>query len=203
MQAGGRGFNGQLVQMGERLACTQEAVGSNPTLSTNICNFCSHQINEKGHAGFCNRSCYDKFRYRNKRQVEKTCRECGKAYLGTFSSPSEQCPSCKTSWMNSLHSGEKSHTWKGGNCTQEGRFGRDPQGLSWKQQQRRAWERDNYSCQWGGCDKKGSPNAWKPHVHHRKPYRLFKSHELELLICYCSSHHRKAEALDFGMWARG
>lgn len=149
---------------------------------------------------FCSDRCKEDERFQHVESL--TCPQCNRSWerkssRGRVSRQPKSliCRSCVSSNINKGRTGDRNPAWKGGDTVQEGRFGRDPQGLSWKQQQRFAWERDNYACQWEGCAKKGSPNGWHPHVHHKVRYRISRSHALENLICHCASHHKKAEAL--------
>jgi len=83
--------------------------------------------------------------------------------------------------------------WKGG---YNGYYGR-----SWRLQQRKALERDNYRCQY--CLKSESDIGRKPDVHHIKPkykWNVKEEHEemndISNLICLCRSCHHQLE----GKW---
>jgi 5-methylcytosine-specific restriction endonuclease McrA len=141
---------------------------------------------------FCSTDC--KFQALNERRViEKTCPKCKQPFRGVKTGVPE-CKSCR-------QEGEKSHTWLGGHkYWQEGKLGRDPQGLSWKVQRQLAWDRDNYTCQEPDCGKTMAETGRKPDVDHVRPYRISQSHALDNLLCRCKSCHKKAEAKRTELW---
>lgn len=139
------------------------------------------------------------------RTVLKTC-ACGNQYYGDSRKPI-LCRTCRgkrcakaansspekrkqiSQWA-STRFGSNSPTWKGGHRYYvEGKHGRDKDGLSWKQQRLKAWERDDYTCQHCGKVQEG----WRPDVHHKIPYRISGSHALENLTCLCRSCHKVAD----------
>lgn len=134
-------------------------------------------------------------------RIFKTC-PCGKEYYGSPYHDKNSCPSCRAKYgLVVLHlvprEGDKNPAWKGGHkYWQAGKYGRDKDGLSWKQQRQLTWERDFYTCQHCGkcCE------SWKPDVHHRVPYRLSFSHALKNLICLCRRCHKKEEAKIKELW---
>lgn len=133
-------------------------------------------------------------------RIEKICADCGKRYTGNAYKPS-RCKGCAQRLRavkgheNRSQEGSLNPMWRGGHRHwQEGKLGRDKEGLSWKRQRRLTWERDEFQCQWPGCSWLGADEPYKrPHVHHKIPYALSRSHALSNLICYCPSHHRQAE----------
>lgn len=132
--------------------------------------------------------------HRRTQRKEKVCKSCGCVYLGSKRRKGSECKSCWAARESGKRSGEKSPTWRGGHrYFLKGKHGRDKDGLSWKQQRRLAWERDQYSCQAIGCNKKGSAEGWRPDCHHVIPYRISGSHALENLLCFCKSHHKEAD----------
>jgi hypothetical protein len=81
--------------------------------------------------------------------------------------------------------GKKNPNWQGGKTCLEW-------GDNWKVQQRKARQRDNYSCQICGHQSKHIT------VHHIKPRRFFLGHMedanvLSNLICLCDKHHVPVE----------
>lgn len=85
--------------------------------------------------------------------------------------------------------GEKGHNWKGGKTSERFKNG-------WKQQRKKALERDNYICQKCGNTKK--ENIIELDVHHKVPFRCFKdfksAHNLENLITLCRKCHLSEES---------
>lgn len=149
----------------------------------------------------------------------KTCKKCGKVLQGRrtlwCSSYCERhttvkCPACgkdhdkgennKTDYcLSCVRSGPRSPTWKGGHqYWQEGKLGRDKDGLSWKIQRKLAWERDNYTCV--DCGKNKELLGKNPHVDHEIPYRISFSHALDNLKSRCPSCHKKVEAQRKELW---
>lgn len=146
---------------------------------------------------FCSDECKRKLRYA--RNIQTECVYCGVSYLISkvgveTQRRRNQPPCCRKCQAKRTPppspSGENSPTWRGGHrYWSVGRFGKDKEGLSWKQQRRLAWERDDRTCQ--HCHKKKNRN---PDVHHIKPWRESQSHALDNLICLCQSCHLKEEA---------
>lgn len=146
---------------------------------------------------FCSDACKRKVRYA--RTLEVVCSFCGVPYFISKNGLEQQrlrdikpcCRKCQAKRTPPPSpSGEHSPTWKGGHrYWLVGRFGKDKDGLSWKQQRRLAWERDNYTCQ--HCHQRKNRN---PDVHHIIPWRKSQSHALNNLICLCQSCHLKEEA---------
>lgn len=151
--------------------------------------------------------------------AERTCVNCGKMLKGRQQSncsefclrhETTQCEGCnvlfdrakknKTRRCRSCaQAGELNHAWRGGHeYWQEGKLGRDKDGLSWKVQRQLAWERDNYTCQ--DCGKTKEEIGSNPHVDHEIPYRISMSHTLENLKCRCPSCHKRAEAKRVELW---
>ncbi|AGM10922.1 HNH endonuclease [Halorubrum tailed phage 7] len=66
-------------------------------------------------------------------------------------------------------------------------------GPEWEDARMKALERDDFTCQYDGCDESG-PGL---DVHHIVPFREFddpaEAHRLDNLICYCRKHHKRAE----------
>lgn len=95
--------------------------------------------------------------------------------------------------------GPLSPTWKGGHeHWQEGKLGRDKDGLSWKIQRELCRERDNHTCQ--DCGKHASELGYEPHCDHESPYRTSRSHALSNLKLRCRSCHKKIEATRTELW---
>lgn len=93
--------------------------------------------------------------------------------------------------------GSLNPNWKGGHKSwQQGKLGRDKDGLSWKIQRQLAWDRDSLTCQ--DCQKK--KEGWRPDVHHISPYRLSFSHALDNLKSLCRRCHKIAEAKIIELW---
>ena len=61
-------------------------------------------------------------------------------------------------------------------------------GVDWERQRQRALERDEYICQFDGCNVTD-----KLHVHHIKPFRISEDNSLENLITLCPKHHKIVE----------
>lgn len=132
----------------------------------------------------CNRA-RGRARYHTKVRQVGQCLRCERSYPydkdhGTVG----LCRSCRQAGANNV-------AWKGGHrYWQDGKYGRDKDGLSWKVQRKLAWERDNYRCRVKYCD-----DELTPHVHHVVPYRISKTHALDNLVCLCASHHKQADQL--------
>lgn len=69
-------------------------------------------------------------------------------------------------------------------------------GANWDLQVRKARERDQFTCQ--ECGVTEEDLGRRLHVHHRIPYRRFRSNveanKLEHLVCLCPSCHQRQEA---------
>ena len=159
-----------------------------------ICVECAVEFSSKMGAKFCNKTC--KRRWHSKKKTEVTCPCCMVTRVLSYDSArankSGVCSSCATDRFI----GEGNPRWKGGQKWIQGRFGRDPNGLSWKVQRKLAWERDDYTCR--RCGK--AENGWRPDVHHVAPYRVSRSHTLDNLICLCRKCHLQAEPQVQGAW---
>lgn len=137
-------------------------------------------------------------------RVEISCESCQKliskdAWELVSGRASRKCRSCgsKGRINTAVKTGSDNPNWKGGSVQwQQGKLGRDKDGLSWKLQRQLAWERDQFTCQ--DCNKKD--DGWKPDVHHVIPYRLSFSHSLDNLRCLCRSCHKKVEAKITELW---
>ena len=124
--------------------------------------------------------------------VDVTCRQCG----GQFQVPSWFAatdavrqlfctPKCRRAWS------------QGNDCDRiELKRRPDERGGNWRIQSRMARERDGFSC----CDCGISEEhlGRQLDVHHRIPYRRFKSNlganKLEHLVSLCASCHKRSEA---------
>lgn len=148
---------------------------------------------------FCSHKCNDIWWLIHKKSKQIKCIECGKECRVSKNNVKNLCRSCinkKRKFVPLSRYGETNPNWKGGHkYWNEGRFGKDKNGLSWKIQRRLARERDNYICQI--CHIKKNKN---PDVHHIVPYRLSFSHSLDNLICLCASCHKKEEAKNKELW---
>lgn len=86
-------------------------------------------------------------------------------------------------------SGENSRTWEGGYA--------DYYGPNWKEQRRKARDRDDHTCQ--SCGMTKEEMGREPDVHHIRPFRKFESHEranrLENLVCLCRECHAVWEGI--------
>jgi len=85
--------------------------------------------------------------------------------------------------------GNDNPAWKGGY---------DPYyGPNWKEQRRKALDRDNGTCQ--GCGRTASDLGQRPDVHHITPFREFDDYEeankLSNLVCLCRSCHGEWEGI--------
>jgi len=163
------------------------------------CLLCGAEI--KPWKKYCNKSCQRSF---EAEKVDTVCIRCGRVtkicrMQLTKKRHTGICRSCVTSEQNLLRykNPEDHPSWAGGfKYHLTGRFGRDPQGLSWKTQKLLALQRDTNTCQTCGKYKLG----WKPDVHHIKPYRLCYSHHVDNLVCLCRSCHKKADAKIKELW---
>jgi hypothetical protein len=160
------------------------------------CKYCNTEIeNSTGKRLFCNDRCRASYNYRNKNYVEVNCEICKIPYkksLRIGSKLRNWCRSCATA-------GKNSPTWKGGHeHWQEGKLGRDKDGLSWKIQRQLCRERDNYTCQ--DCGKHRDELGYIPHCDHEIPYRVSRSHALFNLKLRCRSCHKKIEATRIELW---
>lgn len=81
---------------------------------------------------------------------------------------------------------------------------RDGYGPNWKEQRRKALERDGYTCQY--CGKQANQEKWwQIHVHHKRKIRWFYDHEvqaidyenandLDNLVTLCKACHEAADS---------
>jgi 5-methylcytosine-specific restriction endonuclease McrA len=82
---------------------------------------------------------------------------------------------------------------------------RDGYGPNWREQRRKALERDNYTCQ--QCGKRADPERWwrAVHVHHKRKIRWYYDHEtggidygkandLDNLKTLCRACHKAVDA---------
>ncbi|MFN4259531.1 MAG: HNH endonuclease [Gemmataceae bacterium] len=146
-------------------------------MSDKKCERCSAPLQGR-QAKYCSHYC--------KKHVRVQCPGCKKFHYKSSTNSTDFCRGC-------VQTGERNNQWRGGHkYWQEGKLGRDKEGLSWKTQRLLAWERDKYTCQ--DCGKTREELGYKPHVDHETPYRLSQSHALENLKCRCRSCHKRAEA---------
>lgn len=136
---------------------------------------------------YCSRACNPHFR---DRRVEVECELCGKVVLKQPSVAGRFCSdSCRVSWFALSFRGEDSPHWRGG---QIGYYGPD-----WKEQRRRARERDGHLCRVCGID--AASLGQQLSVHHLVPFRVFgvshhkAANALGNLVSLCPRCHRKAE----------
>jgi len=152
---------------------------------------------------FCpDKDCYGKWRSKNKSGEDnprwvgckKTeCEICGEVMQIR---PWEEKRTCGSSeCISELRSGKNHPRWKGGY---------EPYyGPNWREQRRRARERDNHECQ--ACGKTQEENGRELDVHHITPFREFvdddgnadyeAANDLDNLISLCKSCHREYEGL--------
>lgn len=94
---------------------------------------------------------------------------------------------------HNLPVGEEHYAWKGGVNPQYG--------PNWREQRKKARQRDDYKCQRCGLEKADHLDEYGtlPHVHHIVPWDEFDDHkernDLENLITLCASCHKKVESL--------
>jgi len=149
------------------------------------CKNCKKQLKLKQRR-WCSSKCRDEYRKELKKVI---CVKCGKIYYsfdnrGKYIKFKNTCRSCITTIINLKRnmSGKNNPNWKGGKkYSNDGRFGKDKNGLSWKIQRQLALKRDKYTCKI--CGKKRYKR--NPDVHHKISYRISKSHSLKNLICLC------------------
>lgn len=173
------------------------------------CTYCGEEkkvnkyVKDNQQEFFCNKTCETRYREetrngpdnpRWKSKVEKNCSQCDsvvKIY------PSELkykdrffCDmNCYGDWRsaNISMSGEDHPRYTGGSVNHNTPL--------WKEQRRKARQRDNNMCL--VCGKTKEEIGRKPDVHHLKPYREFdsddKAHRLENLVTLCPTHHKKYE----------
>lgn len=152
---------------------------------------------------YCSSKCHNKLRTETKLRIIKICDTCGIKYNGTIRRKGARCAPCSAKSINHLgncgKSGADNARWRGGHRQWKiGRFGTDKNGLSWRKQRQRALERDNYKCQNSKCN-----HQWLnriPDVHHKIPYRISFSHDLDNLTCLCKSCHSQAERESVEIW---
>lgn len=152
-------------------------------MSDRKCERCSTPLQGRQQK-YCSRYC--------KRHMTVVCPGCQQPHDRSVANATDFCRSC-------VQTGERNNQWRGGHrYWQEGKLGRDKDGLSWKIQRQLAWDRDNYTCQ--DCGKTREQMGCKPHVDHVIPYRISRSHALDNLLCRCPSCHKKAEAKRTELW---
>lgn len=159
---------------------------------TQICEQCKQSF-EASRARFCSKAC----REQSLRIYEAECTTCGKiTLLKKFDFERRQttlCKSCLGSVRNNPSGSAHSH-WQGGHkYWSKGRFGKDPQDLSWSRQKRLCWERDNYTCQHCGKSRQTEGPDWNPDAHHITPWTYCHSHDLNNLVGLCDSCHKIAD----------
>lgn len=116
------------------------------------------------------------------KRIEKTCPQCNKIF---------NIKQCFAKWQSEseIYSGENNFNWRGGYSPYYG--------PNWRQQQRNARHRDNYTCQ--SCGAEENKLRKQLDVHHIKPFRLFgienykQANRLSNLICLCPSCHLRIE----------
>lgn len=161
--------------------------------------------NTAGH--FCDGECYGKWREQNMMgeaatrwnggEIKVPCLQCG---VDVELAPSQVrdpgnfcCRKCYDEWRTANGIAEDSPLWKGGRLPYYG--------PSWKRQRRKAWQRDNHTCQECGATKEDTGR--EPDVHHILPFRLFgverheEANHLSNLICLCKRCHGIAELRDY------
>lgn len=89
--------------------------------------------------------------------------------------------------LSAAHRGDKSYNWRGGQTTAEQRR---MQGYEWREQRKRCYERDNWTCR--DCGVKCN-NGVRINAHHIIPRRHGGGDELENLLTLCASCHQKRE----------
>jgi 5-methylcytosine-specific restriction endonuclease McrA len=99
---------------------------------------------------------------------------------------------CSKECANTGNSGASNPSWRGGNY-------KEYYGANWKQQQRKARKRDNYTCQ--GCGKTQKKVGRSLDIHHIRRFADFDNYlyanQLDNLITLCHSCHMKREWKDY------
>lgn len=118
------------------------------------------------------------------------CDYCGEETVVNVTTQRDFCDhECYAKYLKetNLFTGPNNGYWKGGY---------DPYyGPNWREQRRKARDRDNYECQ--NCGITEEELGQEMDVHHITPFREFDDYEeankLENLICYCQDCHRVKE----------
>jgi len=150
---------------------------------------------------FCSNDCYTQWQSENrvgedhhqyKENAVLECEQCGGEFEVTPALEQEQrfcSKSCKNNWQSEAFTGEDHPCYIHGEKIGYGK--------KWKKVRAQALERDNYTCQ--ACGRKESELSRGLHVHHIIPSRKFdsveESHELDNLVCLCTSCHPKWEGI--------
>lgn len=155
-----------------------------------------HRSNVK--RNFCSKKCWHKFGIGENSphysSVNVSCEQCGKAMKREPNHANRVdhnfcCNRCRSDWHSANIRGEVHPLWKGG--------ADNNRGPNWLAQRRKAWKRDNYTCQHCGTTKKQLKK--NPAVHHIIPFRDFgieryeEANELTNLITLCPTCHMRAE----------
>lgn len=171
----------------DRAARKPRTVFKRKTGQYKICPYCKRLFYVKKSQSiikFCSMKCYHTTRWKGSRVLTHPCPICGKI-VSTVQSEMRVCCSwaCRSKWMSVCRRGAASHFWRGGATA--------PYTNEWKEQRRRALDRDHHQCCKCGTVK-------KLNVHHIIPYRYYNSHALNNLVTLCRSCHSKAEYITNG-----
>lgn len=146
----------------------------------------------------CSRACYGEWQSEHrtgskvhnwKERVLLTCETCEEEYqVRPSRKDSRFCSAeCQYDWLGQTYRGENHPNWNGGKI---GYYG-----PNWRQQRRKARERDNHTCQY--CGKSRTEIGQEPDVHHITPFRecpdYNTANKLSNLIYLCRGCHNKVE----------
>lgn len=145
---------------------------------------------------FCSVTCHADWK---RLHVECACEQCGTSFMRKRTDVRRvKHHFCSQACWHISHGllmrGENHPSWKGGTIQYYG--------PNWREQRRRARERDAYCCQ--GCGIHERTLGYELHVHHIVPMRSFnyrpsendhylQANQLDNLMCYCRACHRFAE----------
>ena len=124
-------------------------------------------------------------------ELEVVCHQCGDVFQlpGWFSAAGLEFQFCTSECRKAWTKGTEA-------ATVELKARRDVRGANWKIQSRLARERDGFRC--FECGVGEQELGRQLDVHHRIPFRRFKSNveanKLEHLISLCASCHKRSEA---------
>ena len=152
-----------------------------------ICEYCGETFQAKTSYAiyrqrFCNLRCRSKFvgEAKKAKRLQRKCKKCGKtiSIVPSLEKTKFFCSySCSSSFR---YKGSGNPAWTGGDAKY------------WKLKAR---ERDNFTCQFPGCKKRGKGN--QVHAHHKIPRSVGGSDDLDNLITLCPKHHREVERRTF------
>lgn len=186
-QVCGSRFETHQSRDGIRKHCSKACMGIAIRRKKKTCLKCGkvYRPTSKANKGYCSVKCA--MSARKDTRLQKTCEQCGSAFIVKKGYAHARFCSLKCSAISNAMSGPDNPNWKGG-CDSR-------RGPNWTEKSNEARKRDNYSCQRCG---KQQTNKSLP-VHHIRPFRLFNgdyetANQLDNLVTLCEHCHGIVEA---------